>query len=49
MNKKDNDRVKHYVKVDDYKIPDKVLNFNDLIKKYEESHGNMEEIEKIYK
>jgi hypothetical protein len=49
MNKKDNDRVKQYGKVDDYKIPDKVLNFNDLIKKYEESHGNMEEIEKIYK
>ena len=49
MAKKDTERVKQYGKVDDYKIPDKVLNFNDLIKKYEESQGNMEEIEKIYK
>ncbi len=49
MDKKDSERVKQYGKVDDYKIPDKVLNFNDLVKKYEESQGNMEEIEKIYK
>ncbi len=49
MAKKDTDRVKQYGKVDDYKIPDKVLNFDELVKKYEENQGNMEEIEKIYK
>jgi len=48
LDKKGEERVKQYGKVDDYIIPDKVVNFEELVKKYEESNGNMDEIEKIY-
>ena len=48
LNKKDQERVKQYGKVDDYSIPDKVVNFDELVKKYQENNGNMDEIEKLY-
>ncbi len=48
MINKDELRIKQYGKVDDFKIPDKVINFNDLVKKYEDSQGNSSVIEDVY-
>ena len=48
MEKKDNDRRKQYGSIDDYDIPNKILNFSELVKKYEETNGNMDDVEKIY-
>ena len=48
LNKKDQDRVKQYGKVDDYIVPNTVINFDELVKKYQENNGNMDEIEKLY-
>lgn len=49
LDKRDEERIKQYGKVDDYVIPDKTINFSDLIKKYETNNGNMDEIMEFYK
>ena len=49
IERQDEERIKKYGKVDDYKLPDKTISFNDLIKKYEETNGNMDEIMELYK
>lgn len=48
LDKKDQERVQQYGKVDDYSIPEKIVNFDELVKKYQENNGNMDEIENIY-
>ncbi len=49
LKRRDEERIKTYGKVDDYVLPDKTINFNDLIKKYESNNGNMDEIMEMYK
>ncbi len=49
LKRRDEERIKTYGKVDDYLLPDKTINFNDLIKKYESNNGNMDEIMEMYK
>jgi hypothetical protein len=49
LDRQDEERIKKYGKADDYVLPDKTISFNDLVKKYEESNGNMDEIMEIYK
>ncbi len=44
LDKKDDERIQKYGKVDDYQIPDKVLNFDDLVKKYQETNGDMDKV-----
>jgi hypothetical protein len=46
MDKKDDERIKQYGQIDDYVIPEKVHNFNDMVKKYQETNGDMESIMK---
>jgi len=43
------ERIKKYGKAEDYVLPEKTISFNDLVKKYEESNGNMDEIMNLYK
>jgi len=47
MDKKDEDRRKQYGAIEDYDIPEKVVNFNELVKKYEET-GNINDVEEMY-
>jgi hypothetical protein len=44
MDKRDDERIQQYGKVDDYVIPDKVLNFDELVKKYQETNGDMNKV-----
>ena len=49
IERQDEERIKKYGKAEDYVLPEKTISFNDLIKKYEESNGNMDEIMEIYR
>ena len=49
IERQDEERIKKYGKAEDYVLPEKTISFNDLVKKYEESNGNMDEIMEIYK
>ncbi len=44
MDKRDDERLQQYGKVDDYVIPEKVLNFDELVKKYQETNGDMDKV-----
>jgi hypothetical protein len=48
IERRDDERIKQYGKVDDYVLPDKTISFDELVKKYESNNGNMDEIMKIY-
>ena len=49
IERQDEERIKKYGKAEDYVLPEKTISFNDLVKKYEESNGNMDEIMEIYR
>jgi hypothetical protein len=49
IDKQNEERIKKYGKAEDYVLPEKTISFNDLVKKYEESNGNMDEIMNLYK
>jgi hypothetical protein len=44
LDKKDDERIQKFGRVDNYEIPDKILNFDDLVKKYQETNGDMEKV-----
>jgi hypothetical protein len=48
IDRRDQERIKQYGKVDDYKLPEKTISFDELVKKYESNNGNMDEIMKMY-
>ena len=49
IDRQNKERIKKYGKAEDYVLPEKTISFNDLVKKYEESNGNMDEIMNLYK
>jgi hypothetical protein len=49
IDRRDEERIKKYGKVDDYILPDKTISFDELVKKYESNNGNMDEIMEMYK
>lgn len=49
IDRRDEERIQKYGKVDDYVLPDKTISFDDLVKKYEANNGNMDEIMEMYK
>jgi hypothetical protein len=48
IERRNEERVQKYGKVDDYILPDKTINFEELVKKYEANNGNMDEIMQMY-
>ncbi len=48
MAKRLEERIKRYGKPDDYVIPNKIIKFDDIIKKYKESNGDMNQIMEMY-
>lgn len=49
LDRQNEKRLQKYGKLDDYVLPEKVISFNDLVKKYQETEGNMDEIMNLYK
>ena len=50
LEKKTAERIQRYGKIDDYELPDpnKVINFDELLKKYEDNGGDMDDIMKKF-
>lgn len=49
LEKQNTKRIQQYGQMDVYDIPQKVINFDDMVKKYKQNNGNMNEITELYK